>query len=532
MFKLAFIIGIYSYLIFLLGIFKLLNTTYIIVATLVYFAAIGLYLLTIKKLKISLKIKFGKISILILSLIIVQGLVNLIGVFGPEISFDSLWYHLTLPKLYLINHSIFHIPGGLLYYSDMPKLTEMYYVATLAFGNETLAKLIHFSFGIFVLAAIYKISRKSISQKYSLIAALIFYSNLVVGWESITAYIDLSRTFFEVMTLWAFLNWIEKNNNKWLVISGTMLGFAISTKLVAVGTTLIFFPLLVYIAYLNKEKIMVAAKRFLIFVFFSILIPLPWFIFSFLNTGSPFYPYFSNISVDSGAILALPHLGSLFNDIYALFLNLSDPISPIYLILLPIMIVTFKNFNNKTRIMALYTFLAIILWYLTQQVRGGRFILPYLPAFSILVAYVIYRLRNRRLKRFLFIVVIIISLSSISYRAIANSKYVPVILGTETKSQFLIKNLNFAFGDFYDTDGYFKDHIKSTDKVLLYGSHNLYYVDFPFIDSSWVKNGDKFNYVAIQNSVVPPRFSDWKEIYYNKTTRVGLYMKESKQWVY
>jgi hypothetical protein len=115
---------------------------------------------------------------------------------------------------------------------------------------------------------------------------------------------------------------------------------------------------------------------------------------------------------------------------------------------------------------------------------------------------------------------------------LANSKYIPVILGKETKSQFLTKNLNFSFGDFYDIDGYFQKNIKPSDKVLLYGFHNLYYVNFPFVDSSFVKMGDKFNYIAVQNSIIPIRFSDWKQIYYNKITKVGLYSKERKIWVY
>ena len=122
--------------------------------------------------------------------------------------FGTTW---ILPKIFLINHSIFHISGGLLSYSDMPKLTEMLYLAGLAFGDETIAKLIHFSiFKILVLLIIYKISRKFLSRNFSLIATIIFYSNLVVGWESITAYIDLARTFFELMALWGFLNWLIK----------------------------------------------------------------------------------------------------------------------------------------------------------------------------------------------------------------------------------------------------------------------------------------------------------------------------------
>jgi len=115
---------------------------------------------------------------------------------------------------------------------------------------------------------------------------------------------------------------------------------------------------------------------------------------------------------------------------------------------------------------------------------------------------------------------------------VANTKYLPVIFQKQTKEEFLTNHLNFNFGDFYDTDNYFKTHINNTDRVLLYGFHNLYYVNFPFIDSSYVRKGDGFNYIATQNSKIPERFKFWKLIYSNKKTGVKLYSLGGQTWVH
>jgi len=532
MFEIAFIAGIYSYLIFALGILGILYKNIVISVTVIYFGLVLLYFLIAKKITIPSRFKLDKLSAFLFLLIIIQVLVNFIGVLGPEISFDSLWYHLTLPKLYLNGHSIFHIPGGLLYYSDMPKLAEMIYTGALSFGNETIAKLVHFSFSLLSLIAVFKISRKFLSQKLSLIAVLVFYSSLVVGWESISSYVDLSRTFFEILVFWGFLNWFETKKIKWLIASGIMLGFAITSKLVAVGSLPIFMALFAYQAYIKKEEILLTIKRFLIFIFFAFLVPLPWLIFSFINTGNPFYPYFSSIPVDSGQSFALPNLIFIFRDFYNLFLNLSDPISPLYLIFLPLIFIALRKADLRIKFLAVYTFLSLIIWYLTQEARGGRFILPYLPIFSILVAHAVEKMKDKKVQILIFTAIIIVALSSIFYRGLANKKFIPVLLGTESKTEFLSKNLNFFYGDFYDTDGYFQKHLKPSDKVLTFGFHNLYYVDFPFVDSSWVKKGDRFNYVATQNSPIPSRFSNWKQIYYNNLTKVGLYSKGGKTWAY
>ena len=525
MFEIAFIIGIYSYLIFALGILGILSGSNIIAVTLLSLVLSLYYFFKTKKIPESTEVGFDKTSVFLIFLVVIQVLVNFIGVLGPEISFDSLWYHLTLPKIYLINHSIFHIPGGLLYYSDMPKLMEMLYVGALSFGNELFAKLIHFSFGLLIIVLIYKISTKFISKKFSIIAALIFYSNLVVGWESISAYVDLTRTFFELLAFWGILNWFENKNIKWLIAAGILTGLAITTKLISVGSLFIFLVLFIYQSYIKKASILLTIKHFSIFIFFSILIPLPWLIFSFINTGNPFYPYFGSIPVDSGQSLTTPNVLFIIRDFYHLFLNLNDPISPLYLIFLPTVILSLKKANLAIKFFAIYSFSAVIIWYLTQQVRGGRFIMPYLPVLSILVAYSIEKLKDKKLQLIAVITVIVVVFSSIAYRDIANKKFLPVILGKESKSQFLTKNLNFSFGDFYDIDGYFAETIKPSDKVLLFGFHNLYYVDFPFIDSSFVKKGDKFDYIAVQNSNIPLTYRYWKEIYYNKITKVGLYSK-------
>jgi hypothetical protein len=525
MFEIAFLVGIYSYLIFDLGILHALYKNNVIALTITYLIIVLYYYFKTKKIPKSINLSFDNTSVFLILLIATQALVNFIGVLGPEISFDSLWYHLTLPKIYLINHSIFHIPGGLLYYSDMPKLTEMLYIGGLSITNEVFAKAIHFSFGLLILFSIYQISRKFLSKKYSLIAVLIFYSSLVVGWESVTAYVDLARTFFELLAFWGFMNWFEDKKMKWLIISGVMMGFAITTKLVAIGSLPIFLLLFAYYAYAKKEKILTVTKKFLMFVFFSSLIPLPWFVFSFVNTGNPFYPYFSNIPVDSGQSFTMPNFLFVFKDFYNLFLNLSDPISPLFLILLPIIFLVLKKSNIKIKFFAIYTFSSIVIWYLTQELRGGRFIMPYLPVFSVLAAYAVEKLKDKRLKSIILIAIVAVSLSSIFYRGLANKKFLPVILGMETKSEFLTKNLNFSYGDFYDTDGYFAKTIKPSDSVLLYGFHNLYYVNFPFIDSFFLKTSDRFDYIAVQNSAIPPRYRDWKEIYYNKITKVRLYSK-------
>ncbi len=527
MFAFALLIGIYSYLIFSLGLLGLLYKSHILFVTVLY-TFIIFFIFRKKKVKVTLGRGLTK---LLFFIFLFQALINLIGVLGPELSFDALWYHLTLPKIFLENHSIFYIPGGLLYYSVMPKLTEMLYLPALAFSNELTAKFIHFTFGILTSYVIYKVSRKFFDHKFSLLAVIIFYGNLVVAWESIASYIDLSRTFFEAMALWGFLNWFEKKERKWLLESAVMLGLAVSTKLLAIGSIFIFSALIIYSLFKKHNLSLRLFLDLLIYWFVSVLIALPWFVFAFINTGNPVYPLFTK-TIDVGFGQNLLNFSRFSSDILTMFTRLSDPISPLYIIFLPIALVLFKGFKQELKVVLLYCFLAILVWYLTPRTGGGRFILPYLPAFSIAAVAVINRIKKGHLQKICISLVIFFSFFSIIYRGLANAKYFPVIIGKESKNEFLSKNLNFNYGDFYDTDNYFNNNIKQTDKILLYGFHNLYYVNFPFIDSSWVKRGDRFNYIATQNSGLPDRFRFWGLIYQNRLTNVKLYSIGGQKWVY
>ena len=526
MLKLAFLIGIYSYLIYLLGLTHYLRKDFIIVITIAYLLISFFYFWKKEfiKFKYYKKLKLSNFSLFIFLLLFLEAIVNLIGVLGPEISFDALWYHLTLPKIFLQNQNLFHIPGGLLYYSDMPKLIDMFYISSLSFGNEILAKFIHFIFGLLTLFALYKLSRKFVSEKLALLVVLIFYSNLVVGWESITAYIDLGRTFFEVVALYQFFIWLDKKKTINLIMAACMVGFAISSKLVAISSILIFIPLIALFLIRKKRHNVYILNKILIFTLFALLIPLPWFIFSYLNTGNPVYPFFSSSLVIS---LNFSITGFVNN-----FFNVFDPINPFYLIILPVVFLYYSKFDYRVKLLSIYCGLSILFWFPQSLVGGTRLLLPYLPAFSLLSILSFNFIKSKIIKKYLLVIIILIAISSISYRFLANAKYIPYLLSQETKSQFLAKNLNFNFGDFYDTDDYFQKNIKKSDVVLLYGFHNLYYIDFPFIDSSWVKKGDKFNYIAVQNTIIPKKFSNWKLIYYNRNTNVRLYTNNKKIWAY
>ncbi len=371
MFTLAVFIGIYSYALMGLGLVGQLKWPAILAVTTVMVCT-GLHLV---------RLVGRPRNNPLLWLIVVQAGVNLAGALGPEGGFDALWYHLPIPKIWLEAHRIFFI-GGNLYYSAMPKLIDMLYV-----WGETPAKLMHLVFGLLSTAVTYKLARKWLDEKGALLAAVIFYSNLVVGWQSITAYIDLGRTFFEVL---AFYLLVEKKIYK----SAIVLGLAMATKTIAVGS----LGILGVVVWLTRTR-----RDLVRYIALAMLVAAPWYIFSFVSTGNPVYPIFSGYKLEWDWTFNL--------------LRLADPINPIYVMILPIVWLVRKKIPVM---LTAYCLLSFVVWYLTPRTGGGRFLLPYLPVWSVATAIAIAQSAKLNAQKFLVGMVIALAVISIGYRGAAN----------------------------------------------------------------------------------------------------------------
>lgn len=536
MFVIAFITLIISYEVFFTGLVGLLDTNIIVLLALMTISAGVVWkresLVKGSQFTLDRLSEFSVFQRVLLILLLGQILVNLVGALGPELGFDALWYHLTLPKLYLLFGSIRHIPGSLLYYSDMPKLGEMLYTVALSIDGDTLAKLLQFSFGLLLLLSIYLLSRQYLSKTISLLVLVIFSANLVFAWESSAAYIDIIRTFYELLALWTFLLWEKSSDKKMLVLSAVFLGSAITTKLLAFPSLPFFLIFICITKYKHQNSYRAAFRSLIIFLLVALLIPLPWFIFSFIHTGNPLYPIFSPIYKTSYNLSILNPLRFL-SDSWHILIQADDPINPLYLIFLPLLVFYYKKFSFQLKLITWYSGMGFLSWYLLPQTGGGRFLLAYLPAFSLVVGGILQEMqKSKKLSYMLISIIIFVAVITLGYRGAANARYVPTVLGLETKQHFLTTHLNFSFGDFYDTDNYFKNHIHAHDRVLLFGFHNLYYIDFPFIDYSWVIHGDRFNYIATQHAKLPKRFAKWQLVYSNPITGVRLYTDHKKVWTY
>jgi len=472
--------------------------------------------------KILKEIKGDRLSTLVVILLLIQVLINFLGAISPELSFDALWYHLTPPKLYVQYQQIFHLPGWLLSVSSLPRFMEMFYTAALVFGNEIGAKFIHFSFGILAALALFNLLKRHFSLRISLLGTLTFYTMLAVGWQSTTAYVDLAWTFFEILALDNFLQWREKRKERYLYRSSLLVGLAIATKILAFGSLLTFLFLILILR--GKGWL----RRVFRFGITSLLVVSPWLVLSWVNVGNPLFPLFGsptnvqamNIRPDANWIIT-----KLVNYPFLLWRATFQPddiISPVYLLFFPLILYLLWRQKQILKISFLYFLLGSFL----VPAASNRYLLPYLAALTLpLLAIFNYPWKKKLLTNLFIIIIILSALLNLGSRGLATKKFIPYLLRQETKAEFLAKNLNFSFGEFADIDGYFAKNIKKDDLVLIYGIHNLFYVDFPYVHESWAKPGTFFTHILVgSNQNLPEKFGRRLLIYENPETRVKLYV--------
>ena len=414
----------------------------------------------------------SKIIVYLLGLpVVLLAFLNLCLVFTPEIGFDALWYHLTLPKLWLLKKQYF-FPGGLLYYSVMPRLTEMLFIPLIHFTGTIGPKLLQFLSGLGISYYLWLITKKlNFKVVYQIIAVSLFYCTWLVSWESSSAYIDLFRSFLETVALFYFLN------KKWFV-GGILLGLALGTK------WLVLFSCLIYA--------LVFGWRILLPIG---LVSFPWFLISYFYTGNPIYPLFSPLIQNGfqswwGIVKNFALAPLLFT------FPFDDFISPLVGIIFSLSFLGLFLLKGDHRKISLIGILGALSTLILSP-PSARFLIPFLPAL-IVSALLIYQKLPQKLESVIILFTLLSSLIILGLRLFAFQKYLPFLSRQQTRNDFLTSMSPRLPDTFIDSDDYVKN-LPSNSSFLIDKLHNLYYFPRDFDHTSWANPNQKYDYLISQN---------------------------------
>src|SRR5262249_1432856 len=120
--------------------------------------------------------------------------VNLTWSLAPEVQFDALNYHLSVPRIYLAARGVIDLPY--FFHSYFAHLAEMFFAWGMALHSEIVAKLMVAVIGLISACAVYCVGRALFTPRAGLWAAVFFYTTPLTSWLTGTAHTDLVVTVF------------------------------------------------------------------------------------------------------------------------------------------------------------------------------------------------------------------------------------------------------------------------------------------------------------------------------------------------
>ena len=150
---------------------------------------------------------------------------------SPPIDPDGLIDHLQAPKIFLQAERLYPTPEFV--FGNYPFTIELLFAGGMAFGADTFAKLIHLTYAVLLVLGTFALGRRYLPSGGDWVAAAILVGMPIFPVWAGLAYIDMGWTLYEFLSLFAILLWAERHQQRWLILSGMMMGLALGSKYIA-----------------------------------------------------------------------------------------------------------------------------------------------------------------------------------------------------------------------------------------------------------------------------------------------------------
>jgi hypothetical protein len=337
------------------------------------------------------------------AVVVMSILAACIGALAPEVEFDSLLYHLTLPKVWLEQGGPVDIIGE--YVSLYPMTWELIFGVGMVFGGPIAAKLLHFACLTLAALLVYQFTRHFMPRGSPWLAVAFFVTIPIVLWEATTAYIDLALALHIGLVIYALMRYVEGRQWQWLGLATLNLGLSLATKHLAWFALILTGSGLTLWLWVKSHDLREALLPGMVLMLFSLLLPLPWYIRSYQASGNPVFPEFFNIFgawpperwdaitqeglnhflVSFGRPRNVMNLVTLPWDMTVHAARYGGTLGPMFLLLLPILVLLRRSSKVTLPLMS-FVVLYLILWASPVSSLQMRFLLPITPILAVLAA--------------------------------------------------------------------------------------------------------------------------------------------------
>ncbi len=445
---------------------------------------------------------------------------------APPLAWDSLVYHLQLPRLYLQMGRIEHISD--FFFAGFPQLAEMMFTWAMALRTGTTAATLGWVVGVIAAFGAGGFAGRLVGKEYRWIAPAILLSGSSISRGLSWAYIDLWVLFFSLAAIIMLDQHGRTKEIAWVSYAAVFTGLAFSTKytagmMIPVGMIYLFVVYLQGRQLTRPTKIQIPSgegllsrikhpysqswnflyKPILLFVCISLLIVSPWFVKNIITTGNPLDPFFFDgrgtnelhfifYQYDLYERTLLDHLllpfeSTIFGIQGGPIFNTS--ISPLFLALIPGVILGWGSLQEENRksIVRLAT-ISVAVWFfwglashISPALTISRHYYLIFPALVILASFgleCIGRIELRSIQigwvvRFLVMFVIVLTMIS-EVLNFAKTDPIRILAGIQTPEEYLDEELGW-----FEPAMQTVNSLPEGSKVAMFWEPRSYYCEIP-----------------------------------------------------
>ncbi|HET7296455.1 MAG TPA: hypothetical protein VFI66_04895 [Gemmatimonadales bacterium] len=440
----------------------------------------------------------------------------LVAALAPPTARDALFYHFALPKAYVAAGGSVVVPYNMATF--YPQGVEMQVVWALLLGRlagprvgETAAGAAVFAFAPLLILITYGWAReRGVTPPWSAIAALMIAAIPTVYELAGSGYVDLALAAYAALAVSAVGRWWTTLDRGWIIPVAFAVAGALSIKLTA-GFLVLALLLVALVRAVALPEAGPEAERPQGWhpaltgagaVALGAVIASPWYIRTWMRTGSPLFPFYLNIwpGAAPGWDVARSELyqsllamygdshGALDYVLAPVRLSISaQPDQPAhydgvlgiaFLFALPLLAWALyrRRLDVELRIAALVSTAMFVFWLFSSQQL--RFLLPALPGFAVATAAAGVAAEDARLGRALRCLVLVAAAAGapITLAWFTELDPIRVVLGGESRSAYLSRRL-----DYYPYYELINESLPLTARVWLINMRrDTYHLDRPY----------------------------------------------------
>ena len=436
---------------------------------------------------------------------------SLLVALAPPLDWDGLFYHLTMPRLYIEQGRI--APVTDIPHQHFPGLMEMLYLAAMVLKGDVAAKMLHFGYMLLLGSVVYMLAQRHVKPGCGWPSVVAYAAMPMVAILGSWAYNDLALAFYQIAALYVLCNWFETKKWPWLVLCAVFCGLAMGLKYTSFVCPLALGLFIAWHLARKGAATGVWLRTWALWSVVVLIVAAPWYLRNLAFTGNPVYPFaygvFGGADWDEWRAAwyakAGTGLGWNFSELlklpWTLTLGIRDMnfadgrVGPLVLLSLPFLIAWAMRFIGRSRprppamgYLLVFSLSQYAVWTVgvvsSRSLFQTRLLLPGLVALCAPMAYLFDELqvlstRSFSLRRLVGMGVVLVLAANLCYQLLADHFYpavlrirpLPVLVGEESREGFLARNL----GAYYAAMGLINERVPQGGRVLFLWEPRSYY---------------------------------------------------------